>query len=135
MRSDHLFPICPVLIYLSQVPLSRYTKTVFRSGFSSKIWSIWYIECPIWAMSNFISLAVCEYFAFYGLIWTGTNMGILYLKSPQQGAPSHIYIFHFRQGPGYDENTPYSHSMDWHHNSQGPCTPANIAMFWVGISR
>ena len=79
--------------------LSRYAKTVSRSGFSSKIRSIWYIERPISMTSNFSSPAVREYFAFYSLIRKGTYIWLPDLESTQKCASTDIYIVHIGRVP------------------------------------
>jgi hypothetical protein len=107
---------------------------VCRSGFSSKIWFIWYIECPIWTISNFVSPAVGEYLVFYGLIRTGTNMGYLFLKSTEGDAPDNIYISPILCNVPYDRNHPLISPYDLTSQFPYPGYCHNIAMWCVGIS-
>jgi len=67
-------------------------KTDSRSGFSLKIWFIWYITLVVWVTSNFPSLAFEKYFAICDLTRTCAHMGFPDLESAQTGASHGTHI-------------------------------------------
>ena len=84
-------------IWPQQVPLTKFEISDFRSRFSSKIRSGWYITLPIWVWSKFFKMWLTHKSSYSRCHRLNFKFLIGYSESPENSGQDDIWYFLFGQ--------------------------------------